>query len=46
MSRNASKRRKKNVLQSSMICLMKKRVMKKRIVLNDYDGKVIIRVRK
>ena len=29
-----------------MVCLMKKRVMKKRIVLNDYDGKVIIRVRK
>lgn len=24
-----------------MVCLMKKRIMKKRIVLNDYDGKVI-----
>ena len=31
---------------STMVCLMKKRIMKNRIVLNDYDGKVIIRVRK
>ncbi len=29
-----------------MVFLMKKRIMKNRIVLNDYDGKVIIRVRK
>ena len=29
-----------------MGCLMKKRIMKNRIVLNDYEGKVIIRVRK
>lgn len=34
------------VMLSSMICLMKKRIIKKRIVLNDYNGKVIIRVRK
>ena len=34
------------VILINMVCLMKKRIIKKRIVLNDYDGKIIIRVRK
>ena len=45
-SRNGGGRCYEIVMSISIVCLMKKRIIKKRIVLNDYDGKITIRVRK